>query len=83
MGTVYTSVPTGAAPTIPALAATPACTGKVFPGPTNMTQAITPEVDWVTGTTVTVRPTRTTTYTLEAQGPYGSATRTVQVVVTP
>ena len=32
---------------------------------------------------VAVHPIATTTYTLEAEGPYGSATRTVQVVVTP
>ena len=89
MGTVYTSVPTGAAPTIPALAATPAsiasgASSQLTWTTTNTTRTfITPEVGWVTGTTVTVRPTRTTTYTLEAQGPYGSATRTVQVVVTP
>jgi hypothetical protein len=36
----------------------------------------------VTGTSATVHPTATTTYTLEAEGAYGSATRTVQVVVT-
>jgi len=37
----------------------------------------------VTGTSATARPTATTTYTLTAEGPYGSATRTVTVVVTP
>ncbi len=89
MGTVYTSVPTGAGPTIPALAANPAsiasgASSQLTWTTTNTTRTfITPEVGWVTGTTVTVRPTRTTTYTLEAQGPYGSATRTVQVIVTP
>ncbi len=89
MGTVYTTVPTGAAPAIPALGANPAsiangASSQLTWTATNTTRTfITPEVGWVTGTSVTVRPTRTTTYTLEAQGPYGSATRTVQVVVTP
>ena len=89
MGAVYTSSPTGPAPAISSLTATPA---SITPGgsslltwaATNTTRTfITPDIGWVTGTSVTVRPTATTTYTLEAQGPYGSATRTVQVVVTP
>jgi len=89
MGTVYTSVPTGAAPTIPALAAVPAsiangASSQLTWTATNATRTfITPDIGWVTGTSVTLRPTKTTTYTLQAQGPYGSATRTVQVVVTP
>ncbi len=89
MGTVYTSVPTGTAPTVTAFGASP---GTVATGGSSLlTWAtinatrwfITPEVGWVTGTSVTVHPAATTTYTLEAQGPYGSALRTVQVVVTP
>jgi len=89
MGTVYTTVPTGAAPAIPTLGANPAsiangASSQLTWAATNTTRTfITPEIGWVAGTSVTVRPTRTTTYTLEAQGPYGSATRTVQVVVTP
>jgi hypothetical protein len=89
MGTVYTAVPSGAAPVISALGANPAslangASSQLTWTASNTTRTfITPEIGWVTGTTVTVRPTRTTTYTLEAQGPYGSATRTVQVVVTP
>ena len=89
MGTVYTSDPTGAAPVISSFAATPASipTGSsavLSWSTTNATRwFITPELGWVTGTSATVRPTATTTYTLEAEGPYGSATRTVQVVVTP
>ena len=51
---------------------------------TNATRTfLTPDLGWVTGPSVTVRPTITTTYTLEVQGPYGSALRTVQVVVAP
>jgi len=89
MGTVYTSDPTGTAPAITGFTATPssikAGTSAVLSwGSTNATRwFITPEVGWVTGTTATVHPTATTTYTLEAEGPYGSASRTVQVVVTP
>jgi len=89
MGTVYTSVPTGAAPAIPTLGANPAsiasgASSQLAWTATNTTRLfITPEIGWVVGTSVTVRPTKTTTYTLVAQGPYGSATRTVQVVVTP
>lgn len=89
MGTVYTADPTGPAPAISNLAASP---GSIATGAsTQLSWAssnatrwfITPEVGWVTGTSVTVRPTVTTTYTLEAEGAFGSATRTVQVVVTP
>lgn len=89
MGTVNTGNPTGPAPAISAFTATP---GSVLRGAsvqlgwsaTNTNRAfITPEVGWVAGTSVTVQPTTTTAYTLTAQGPYGSATRTVQVVVTP
>ena len=89
MGTVYTSVPTGPAPTVAAFGANP---GNVTTGgsslltwaTTNATRwFITPEIGWVTGTSVTVHPSATTTYTLEAQGPYGSALRTVTVGVTP
>jgi hypothetical protein len=88
MGTVYTSDPIGTAPTITAFTATP---GSIVTGTsTVLTWAtanatrwfLTPEVGWVTGTSATVHPT-TTTYTLQAEGPTGSATRTVQVVVTP
>jgi len=89
MGTVYTSDPTGPAPVISTLSANPATipTGSSAILTWSATQAtrffITPELGWVTGTTATVRPTTTTTYTLQAEGPYGSATRTTQVVVTP
>jgi len=89
MGTVYTSDPTGTVPAITVFTASP---GTIASGgsallswsSTNATRwFITPEIGWVTGASVTVHPTVTTTYTLEAQGPYGSATRTVQVTMTP
>lgn len=89
MGTVHTIHPTGSGPTITAFAATPAtlpagASSLLTWSTTNATRTfITPELGWVTGTSATVRPTVTTIYTLQAQGPYGSASRTVQVVVTP
>jgi hypothetical protein len=88
MGTVYTADPTGPAPTIGALAATPASTttsaGATLTWSTTSATRwfLTPGVGWVTGTSLTVHPAATTTYTLLAEGPYGSATRTVQVTVT-
>jgi hypothetical protein len=89
LGTVYTSDPTGAAPGITTFTATPAsltsgASAVLSWASTNATRwFITPEIGWVTGTSVSVHPTVTTTYTLEAQGPFGSITRTVPVVVTP
>lgn len=89
MGTVYTTDPTGTAPAISSFTATPASipTGSsslLNWASTNATRwFITPEIGWVTGTSVSVHPTVTTTYTMEAEGPFGSAPRTVQVVVTP
>jgi hypothetical protein len=89
MGTVYTSDPTGAAPALSTFGAAPATipTGSsavLSWSATNATRFfITPDLGWVTGSSTTVRPTQTTTYTLQAEGPYGSATRTTQVVVTP
>ena len=89
MGTVFTADPTGTAPAISSFTATPAsltsgASAVLSWASTNATRwFITPEIGWVTGTSVSVRPTVTTTYTLEAQGPFGSATKIVQVVVTP
>jgi len=89
MGTVYTSDPAGPAPAITTFTPSPGtiangASAQLSWASTNATRwFITPEIGWVTGTSVTVHPTATTTYTMEAEGPYGSATRTVQVVVTP
>ncbi|MBX3737718.1 MAG: hypothetical protein KF715_13555 [Candidatus Didemnitutus sp.] len=46
------------------------------------TLSISPGVGTVTGTSVTVNPTQTTTYTLTASNQYGPATRTVTLNVT-
>jgi hypothetical protein len=89
MGTVYTADPTGTAPTLSAFAASPTTIAKGASTQLTWTSAnatrwfLTPDVGWATGGSATVHPTATTTYTLEAQGPYGSVTRTLQVVVTP
>lgn len=86
-GPVHTSQPTGSAPTIASLTATPA---TVSAGGTatlswSASQAtrffVTPGAGLVRGTTLSVQPSTTTTYTVTAQGPYGSATRTVTVSV--
>ncbi|WP_285577900.1 hypothetical protein [Geothrix limicola] len=88
MGTVYTADPTGTAPAISTFtgpASIPSGASALLSwASTNATRwFITPELGWVTGTSATVHPTKTTTYTLLAEGPYGSTTKTVQVVVTP
>lgn len=44
--------------------------------------SISPGIGAVTGTSVTVNPTQTTTYTLTAQNQYGPATRTITLNVT-
>jgi hypothetical protein len=87
MGTVYTADPGGAVPTIASFTAAPASistggTATLNWSATNATRFfLTPEGGWVTGTSVVVQPLATTTYTLTAEGPFGSATRTVTVTV--
>ncbi|MBI1754477.1 MAG: Ig-like domain-containing protein [Acidobacteria bacterium] len=89
MGTVYTSDPAGTAPTLSAFSAAPASIKAGASAQLTWTGAnatrwfITPEVGWATGGSATVKPAATTTYTLTAQGPYGSVSRTVQVIVAP
>jgi hypothetical protein len=89
MGTVYTADPAGTAPAITSFTANPASIAKgsssmLSWASSNATRwFITPEIGWVTGTSVTIHPTVTTTYTLEAEGPFGNATKTVLVTVTP
>jgi hypothetical protein len=86
-GTVYTSDPTGSATTIPSLTASPVSisTGGVSVLTWTTTNAtrffVGPEPGLVRGSSISVRPAGTTTYTLTAQGPYGDATRTVTVTV--
>jgi hypothetical protein len=89
MDTVYTADPTGSAPAITTFTAAPAtvkagASSTLAWSSTGATRwFVTPEVGWVTGGSVQVTPAATTTYTLLAEGPYGGATRTVQVAVAP
>ena len=86
-GTVYTSDPTGSAPTIPLLIASPdsISAGEASAltwSTTNATRFfVTPGPGLVRGSGISVWPASTTTYILTAQGPYGDATRTVTVTV--
>jgi hypothetical protein len=89
MDTVHTSVPAGAAPVIQGFAATPA---TVAPGgavtlawtATGASRCfVSPDPGPARGATASVAPAATTTYTLLAEGPYGSATATVTVTVRP
>jgi hypothetical protein len=89
MDPIYTNAtaPTGAAPTISGFTATPQ---SVSPGG-NVTLAwttsnatyeiVSPGVGAVRGTSVTVNPTATTTYTLYSTNQYGRTTSTVTVTV--
>ena len=87
MGTVYTAVPAGPAPVQPTFSASPA---TVAPGgsttlswtATGATRFIlSPGPGLVRGASAVVQPAATTTYTLLAEGPYGSATGQVTVTV--
>jgi hypothetical protein len=89
MTPLYTAanLPQGAAPTINSLGASP---GSIAAGSTvtltwSATNAgyfvISPGVGAVRGTTATVSPTQTTTYTLYATNPYGQTTSTTTVSV--
>jgi hypothetical protein len=83
-GTVYATVPTGAAPVITSFTATPYAGGTstlawTATGATRF--FVTPAPGPVRGLGTTVSPTATTTYTLQAEGPYGAATATVSVTV--
>jgi hypothetical protein len=89
MNTVYTgsSVPQGAAPTINTFTTTPT---TVSSG-TSATLAwdvsnagyviVSPQVGAVRGTSVTVQPSQTTTYTLYATNQFGRSTATVTITV--
>jgi hypothetical protein len=86
-GTVHTSHPTGSEPVVSSLTAMPASisaggASTLAWSANNATRFfVTPSPGLVRGNTVSVRPSSTTTYTLTAQGPYGSTTRTVTVSV--
>ena len=89
MNTVYTAanIPQGSAPTINTFTATPA---SVSSG-TSVTLAwdvsnggyviVSPQIGAVRGTSATVQPGQTTTYTLYATNQYGRSTATVTVTV--
>jgi hypothetical protein len=89
MNPVYTSanVPTGAAPSISSFTANPttASAGSQVTLSWNVSGAsyliVTPQVGAVRGTSVTLAPTVTTTYTLIATNQFGRTTQTVKVTV--
>ncbi|WP_306601132.1 hypothetical protein [Geothrix sp. 21YS21S-2] len=87
MDTVHTTVPTGAAPVIQAFAASPSTVAAGASVTLSWTATgatrffLTPEPGPARGTSAVVKPAATTTYTLLAEGPYGSATRTATVTV--
>ena len=86
-GTVHTSHPTGSAPTVSSFTASPSSvsgggTTTLSWSALNATRFfVTPGPGLVRGTSTAVAPSATTTYTLTAQGPFGSVTRTVTVIV--
>lgn len=89
MDTVHTSVPAGAAPVIQGFTATPATVAPGGAVTLAWTAAgasrcfVSPDPGPVRGATASVTPAVTTTYTLLAEGPYGSATATLTVTVRP
>jgi hypothetical protein len=89
MGTVYTTIPSGAAPAIQSFTAAPSTLAAGVGATLSWTTTgatrffVTPAPGPVRGATAAVSPAATTTYTLLAEGPYGSATATVTVTVQP
>jgi hypothetical protein len=89
MGTVYTAanIPAGSAPTISSFTATPTGTsaGQSVTLDWTVTGAsyviVSPEIGAVRGSSVTVKPSATTTYTLYAANAYGRTQKTVTVAV--
>jgi hypothetical protein len=87
MDGLTTAEPPGSAPVISTFTATPAsvsagqAVGLAWTAIGATRVFVTPDPGLVRGSAVTVRPGATTTYTLTAQGPGGSATRTVTVIV--
>jgi hypothetical protein len=89
MNPIYTaaSAPTGAVPVISSFTANP----TTFPAGTPVTLSwavtgatyliVTPQIGAVRGTSVTVTPAATTTYTLIATGQFGRSTQNVTVTV--
>ncbi|HEY6769855.1 MAG TPA: hypothetical protein VI386_34380 [Candidatus Sulfotelmatobacter sp.] len=89
MNPVYTTanVPQGTAPTITSFAATPASVSAGTQSTLSWQVSgasyyvIAPAIGAVSGTTVTITPTQTTTYTLYSTNQYGRSTATVTVTV--
>lgn len=89
MGTVYTTanIPTGSAPSISSFTASSsaASAGQTVTLNWNVSGAsyliISPEVGAVRGTSVSVKPAQTTTYTLYATNAYGRTSGTVTITV--
>jgi hypothetical protein len=89
MNPVYTSanVPTGAAPSISSFTASPTSTSAASPVTLSWTVSgtsyliVTPQIGAVRGSSVSVTPTATTTYTLIATNPFGRSTQNVTVNV--
>jgi len=89
MGTIYTSanVPKGSAPAIHSFTANPSsvASGSSVELSWSVTDSeyniVDPALGAVRGSSATVTPTQTTTYTLIATNQYGRTTRTVKVTV--
>ena len=89
MDPIYTaaSVPQGPNPTIASFTASPQTVAKGMPVTLswNATNAgyydVSPQVGAIRGTSVTLVPTKTTTYTLSVTNQYGRATAIVKVIV--
>jgi hypothetical protein len=83
MEPIYTKDPTGPAPVIHSFKAEASSSGKSTELNWSVSNAtyliVTPEPGPVRGTSLTVSPTKTTTYTLIATGPFGRTTAEVTV----
>lgn len=89
MDPIYTpqNVPQGPAPKISSFTANPSTVSPGQPSTLSWTASgasyyvVTPEVGAVRGSSATVYPTETTTYTLDATNPYGRSKKKVTVTV--
>jgi hypothetical protein len=89
MNTIYTqsNLPTGNAPSIASFTASSStvAAGTAVTLNWNVTGAsyfiVTPQIGAIRGTTVSVTPTQTTTYTLDATNEFGRTTATVTITV--
>lgn len=89
MDTVYTpsNVPSGPAPTIASFTASASSVTRGTPVTLSWTTRdssyliVSPQVGPVRGSSVVVKPTKTTTYTLYATGRYGRSTQTLKITV--